>query len=82
MFLTDKERKKKHTYQTANLFVFTYIRDLSGVVRIKVPTNCPSATMMSEGATAVMEFSFYWLHNTYEQLNGFNGFDCVRFEYE
>lgn len=76
MFYTDEERKQAFVHQCKyGVRIVCSRKDLSTNIFIECSIN----TLSDHIAAAVAEFMGYWTVNIYPHLNGFAGFDTLKF---
>jgi hypothetical protein len=82
-YLTDEEREKEIGYTAKNGIKFNCRRDLYNSIRIVLPKRW-DAHQDKEAliAEATAEFMGWFMLETYPLLNGFAGYDCLRFDIE
>jgi len=74
-YLTDVERKQR-VIDDFNGFTFEYTRDLSGEVLIHPPTEYTNEML----CVAVTQLIGMFMLTTHNKLNGFSGFDSIKFK--
>ena len=75
-YLSDTERESLKEYITDKGVHFVYTRDLRDTTII----GYEDALSPEAVALAVFEFAGVWYRDTYPLLNGFPGWDTVKFE--
>lgn len=75
-FMSEEERKKPWKYEHAG-YVFNTHVDLSGGITVQPPQDHTETKL----ASAVTHLIAYFTMNTWPRLNGFPGFDSVRWKF-
>jgi hypothetical protein len=78
-FMTEDERKAVQTYETNNDVQFVYRQDLSGIVEVRIVEG---ENFNERLASAMTEFIGMWMLLNYPHLNGFSGFDTIKYRVE
>jgi hypothetical protein len=75
-YLTEVERKQRRM-DIFNDVTFEYTRDLSGEVLVHLPMEYNEESL----SKAITMFIGMFMIETYEKLNGFSGFDSVKYNF-
>jgi hypothetical protein len=79
-FLRDEQRAEIRKFSSRYGILFTSRRDLGGVITITLPQGMSKDVNPTLIASATAEFIGNFTAWTLKRLNGFSGFDCLRFE--
>ena len=81
-YIYDEERKKPIQWSNDNFHFFCKHADLLGApLEVRLISNDKSIDYRKEFMCAFMQFVFEWKSEVWRHLNGFQGIDCIDFEF-
>lgn len=81
-YISDEDRKKQLRYTSGNYEFYSKTIDLMEGLKVTfIKDDFHDTPRISEYSHALADFMMWWERDIRQHLNGFSGFDCVRFSF-
>ena len=81
-YISDEDRKKQLKYTSGNYEFYSETVDLyKGLVVTFKKDDYHTAPQLSTYSHALADFMMWWEREIRQHLNGFCGFDCIKFKF-
>jgi hypothetical protein len=81
-YISDEDRKKQLKYTSGNYEFYSETIDLyNGLDLTFIKDDYHEAPKISEYSHALADFMMWWERDIRSHLNGFCGFDCIKFRF-